>query len=620
MFEKNIRAIQEKNPALAERLEKINIDSIEGITVAEAENEDLIIGYKGIALHSMVDPIREARAIWSRTVQSELKKNDIQVIFGLGLGYLFKRSYLNADSKIFLIEPFTELLRFVLQHVDLSAELSDERVYITDSVSDITDKIKEQYLQGDKAEFLFLPAYVSLAKDILEDLSERSMKIIEEKSSDINTIFKFAPLWTKNLIRNMPYFFNSITLGGLKDKFAGKTVLILAAGPGLAENIQKIKQNKDKFVTIAAGKVFKVLVENDIIPDFVTFADASRVNWQTDGVENALEKTNIILTSRTDHNAVLLNSKSKIIYLTKTDPFSGLFQKHSRIDPGIYDSASSVSIINYFIARALGFNNIIFCGLDLAFPDNKIYASGEELQTGKNGFILIKNIPTGRKIKYVKDRNGKDIATRDDYLIFIRQFEDILEEEVSFSRVINTSAKGAYIKGMDYIELDEITESLPEQKIDVDNIIEDTYSKTKDDWHDCVQNVFNQLYGQKIEIANIMEEAELINENIGQILENADNSDFNHSFLSDLANRLTVLRKRVMENIALSNSMQGELWDYTKNYKTEDLLNKDVIIENLKTEKTLLIKILNHSQSVLNYLENASINIEEKKALLKSAN
>ncbi len=619
MFEKNIAALREKNPALAEKLEKIDVDAIQGITVAEAENEDLIIGYKDFALHSTVDPVREARAIWNRTIQSELKKNDIQIVFGLGLGYLFKRAYLSANSRIYLIEPFVELLRFVLQHVDLSTELSDEKVYITDNISDITEKLREHYLQGDKAEFLFLPAYAQIAKETLEELSERVVKIIEEKSSDINTIFQFAQLWTGNLIRNMPHFFNSLTLGFLKDKFANKTVLIVAAGPSLIEDIDKIKQNRDKFAVIAAGKAFKMLVKNDIIPDFVTFADASRANWQIQGVEAALEKTNIIVTSRADTNAVSINSKNKIIYLTETNPFSSLFRKHSGLEPGIYASASSVSIINYFIARELGFNNIIFSGLDLAFPGNKIYASGEGLETTSNGFILIKNITMGRVLKYVKDRNGNDIATRDDYLIFIRQFEEIFEEEMSLCRVINTSVNGALIKGMEYAEFDKAIENLQPNNLDIGEILLNTLNQTKNTWNSCIEKVFEELYSYKSELTDIMEKAEKIDGKVLKILEDFDGEISDNNKLQELTNQLSGLRKNVMNNIILSNSLQGELWNYAKNYNTENMFNKEVIIQNLGIEKKLLMKVLNHSQSALNYLETALENMEEKKSLLKSA-
>jgi len=101
MFQKNLEAIKIKNPKLAERLGKIDINSITGIEVLEAESKDLIISYKNTPLHSTIDPSREAKTTWNRTIKNELKKNDIQIVFGLGLGYLFKRAYVSADRTFY---------------------------------------------------------------------------------------------------------------------------------------------------------------------------------------------------------------------------------------------------------------------------------------------------------------------------------------------------------------------------------------------------------------------------------------------------------------------------------------------------------------------------------------
>jgi len=610
MFEKNMKVIKQKYPELAERIEKIDLDSIENITVTEAENQDLIIGYKEIALHSMVDPVREARAIWNKIVKSDLRKNDVQIVFGLGLGYLFKRAYANTNSKIILIEPFAEILRFVLQHVNLSAELADERVYITDNVKDVINKLKEEYLQGDKAEFLFLPAYTSLAREQLEELTEKAMKIVEEKASDVNTIFYFAPRWVRNFIVNIPYFFESRPLGFFKDKFADKTALILAAGPSLAENIEKIKQNRDKFVTFATGKAFPVLIQNGITPDFVTFADATGVKHQVKGVEDQLKNTNVILTSRTDFHVVELEAKNKILYLPETDPFSELFRKYSETDPGIYRSASSVSIINYFIAKVLGFSTIAFAGLDLAFPDNKIYATGENLELDEEGYIKSDSIRAStRTVKFVKDKNGQNIQTRDDYIIFIRQFEEIFEEETSLSRVINTSVKGAYIKGMDYINFDKFIENLSSQELGIDGMIDEVKTATDNKWKKCIQNVFNNIRNQKSEILEIKEKAELIFNEIQNMLttvEQEDIKNLENERYNEARQNLVKTRKHAMENLILKNSLQGELWRFTKDYRTDNVFNKEVVVNNLKTEKRLFKRIYNHSVKILEWLDNAA--------------
>ncbi|OGI01264.1 MAG: hypothetical protein A2Y25_01900 [Candidatus Melainabacteria bacterium GWF2_37_15] len=608
MFQKNIDAIRSKNPQLAEKLEKINLESVQDITVGEAETKDLIIAYKDLALHSTIDPIREANAIWNKAVHTELKKNDIQIVFGLGLGYLFKRAYVNSGSKIFLFEPMPEVLRFVLEHVDFSAELTDKRVYITDNVKDITEKLSSEYLQGDRAEFMFLPAYASITQDIMQDLTTRLVKVLEEKSADVSTIFRFAQGWTKNFITNLPHFFEFRPLGYFKDTFADKNALIIAAGPSLQENIEKIKKNKDKFITIAVGKALRVLAENNIVPDFVTFADARNLELQVQGLEHVIAKTNIIMTIKTDSKISALKAKNKILYLPETDPYTNLFIKHSSLDPGSYESASSISIINYFIAKTLGFRNIAFVGLDLAFPDNKIYATGESLKIDENGYIQMKNVQkSNRKVGYVKDKDGNTLATRDDYMIFIRQLEGILEEDTSLSRVINTSTRGAYINGMDYVDFDSYVKKISELNINVNEIISGMNAKTGNVWHECMQKVSKEIYDKHVEIKQINEKSVLALNDITVMIETLETETEckpDHDSLGDLQFMLNELKSRLMNNIILQNSLQGELWIYTKNYKTQNMHEKTTILNNLNVERRLFSRVYKHSSDILSCMEN----------------
>lgn len=615
MFQKNIEAIRAKNPQLAEKLEKINIEDIKDIIVAEAETKDLIIGYKELALHSTFDPIREANALWNKSVKTELKKNDIQVVFGLGLGYLFKRAYVNSGSKILVFEPFTEILRFVLEHVDLSAEFSDNRVYISDNVRDLIARLKSDYLKGDRTEFLFLPAYASLAKDELEDLTSRIVKVMEEKSSDVNTIFKLSLSWTVNFINNLPGLFDFRPLGFFRDVFADKTALVISAGPSLGENIEKIKGNRDKFVIIAVGKALKILVENDIIPDFATFADARNMNHQTKGAEREIENINIIITSKTDSRMSRLKARNKILYLTETEHFTGLFQKSSGLNPGSFRSASSISIINYFIAMALGFRTIAFTGLDLAFPGNKTYASGEALEIDEKGCLKLDDvISSGKKIEYVNDINGNPIPTRDDYLLFIRQFEEILEEETGLCRVINTSKRGAYINGMEYVDFDTFTGGLQRQDADVSRVIADISAKTSAAWTECMEKVTNEVYGTIPEIRQINEKTALVLNEVKNTIESLEKDDAippGYNGIDELKQKFNDLRDRIIGNSLLQNCLQGELWLYTRDYRTENLMDRVIILNNLRVEEKLFKSVYVYSATVLSAMENSIQSIQE---------
>jgi len=532
MFQKNLDAIKNKNPKLAEKLQKININSITGIDVFESETKDLIISYKNTPLHSSIDPVREAKTTWNRTVKNELKKNDIQIVFGLGLGYLFKRAYVSADSKIFIIEPFIEVLRFALEHVDFSNELSDKRVYIADNVGDIYDKLQKEYLSGDRVEFLFLNHSALTNQELLQDLTSKTFEIAKNRGNDETTIFHLSKSWTENFIKNIINFREVRPLGLFEGKFADKTALIIAPGPSLAADLEKIKTNQDKFVVIVVGKAFKAVIAAGIIPDFTVFADAENCIKQITGVEDYLEKTNLVLLSKADNYLYNLKSKSKILYLSETDSMAKLFEGQN-----FYKSGSSVSIISYYFAKALGFGQIAFSGLDLAYSESNFYADDNKIykeymkcfkfkfsNQGKNAVnnqeiedydwfirqfekIVVKEEPFSESLEnaefshilsalihyfkvvlqkqeliYVKNKEGVDILSRTDYAWFIRQFNEIFTEEINLARIINTSLKGAFINGMEYMEFSEFAKTLSGSKPDIDEIISSVFGQTKESW------------------------------------------------------------------------------------------------------------------------------------------
>lgn len=600
MFKKNITALREKNPELAERVEKIQLDSIKNIVFAEAQTKDIIVGYNDFALHSTVDPIREVNELWDLSKGDELKKNDFLIIYGFGLGYLLKKCCMESKSKILLLEPFTPLLRFVLEYADLSEELSDKRVYLTDNVQDIITKLQSEFLIGDTTELIYIPAYASLAGETLEELNTRVLKTIDSKSCDSNTIYKLSPLWTQNFIQSLPYLADSIPLGFLKNSFAEKTALIIAAGPSLINDIEKIKTNRDKFVIIAAGKALPTLYKHNIIPDFVTFADAHGVEFQYKGYEETLEQSNIILSLKTDHKVHKLKSRNKVLHLPDTSSFATLIQENSNIDPGIQKLAGSVSIINYFIARELGFKNIAFSGLDLAFPDGKIYSTGEVLQTDKNNYIKSDkgSVSTRRKIEYVRNKEGELISTRNDYLVFVKQFEEILKEGYFGHRIINTSMQGAYIEGMEYLEFDEFIENLQSQDINIDELLNKVRSENYKNWSQCIQKVLNQVQesiNKIIELEKRLLEAQSQFLILIEKLEQNKINRYDIDKIERLKKKTVEFKSIAMNDIILQNAFQGVLLNYVNSYEAEEgrhqkeIFKKNFILEQKVVNSMLYI-------------------------------
>ncbi len=595
MFQKNIEVLKFKNPDLAAKLENLSLEDVsDNFSVFEAESNDLIIGYKDIPLNSPVDPIQEARQIWNKSIKTEPVKNDIHLVFGIGLGYLFKRTYISSPAKVFVFEPNIEVLRFVFEYIDFSQELAAKRVYFTDNFDILMDKIQKEYLSGDKVEPLFVDSYALLNQKILMDLTSEIIKICQLRNMDQNTIFNRCKDWTINNITNMKFFPKARPVSILQDKFKEKPALIVCSGPSLEKNIQNIKENKNKYILICISNALKYLIKEDIIPDFVVFSDSKHLEQHIDGIEDKLKDINLITCSKADFNLTRNTFKRKLFYFSNTDVIAEWFNSLAPEHFELYKSAGSVSIISYFIAKKMGCAPIVYAGLDLAFVDDKLYADGKKPDVNSQGDINLGYAPAYncKKTMQVKGRNGKDILSRDDYALFIRQLEDIIEEENIQNKIINTSLNGALIKGMKYTEFDKINNEISGKSIDVNAILSELFEQNSEDWNILLNNLAKSLIEQHQEIKLIKNNCQKIVKALNQINKNLQDDDIQIIFLDSLIKgiqkNISQTRGDILKNVFLSNSLQKEILDYTNNYKLDVLPSSvETIKNNMQTEYNL---------------------------------
>ena len=310
-------------------------------------------------------------------------------------------------------------------------------------------------------------------------------------------------------------------------------------------------------MTIAVGRAFKPLVKAGIIPDFTIFADAVKCLEQIQGVEDFFEKTNSVLLSKADYQLFRIKSKSKILYFSETDSMAKYFEKAGSVNPGFYKSGGSVSIISYYFAKTLGFGQIVFSGLDLAFIDNKIFADGQNIE---NVAEHLKH-----KIINVKNKDGNDVLTRADYAWFIRQFNEIFTEEINLARIINTSLKGAFINGMEYMAFTEFAKTLSEVKPDIDEIISSVYADTKKNWNSALLKVYSKLKQVKDDIEELNKASTEIYFEFNKICEELANfgkTNYTPEAFDILNNKSIETRQKIIDNPILFFALKLTEKDY----------------------------------------------------------
>ena len=120
---------------------------------------------------------------------------------------------------------------------------------------------------------------------------------------------------------------NVYHLSDLENKFIGQTAIVAAAGPSLADNLEKIKANRDKLVIFAVNKSVKYLFDNDITPDFVVCMDAKNMQNTLGELSHRLGNSNCIMDLRTDSDVTKLGFHKFFYNYSNTDFFAKQLSK-----------------------------------------------------------------------------------------------------------------------------------------------------------------------------------------------------------------------------------------------------------------------------------------------------
>lgn len=536
MFEKNMEALKKSNPKLAVELEKINIEDIKSIDVYEAESKDLIIAYNNTLLHSAQNPLEEAKNIWNNTVQSELLSTDFQIVLGLGLGYLFKRAFVNAHSRVYLYEPSLEILRFVFHHVDYSNELNEKRVFFANKLENLLEKFNSEFLTGDKIEVLYLPEYASVFPQELSIAIEKILECCKGKGKEIVT--RDIQQECLNSISNIKDLQNVRDITSLKDAFKDKTALYISK----ATNLDYIKENQDKFITIAKPSLYKELEKANIVPDFVINCKSKKENID-------LSKTNFVFDSKSPKET---KAKTSWCYLTSQNKIdSWLKEIDDSLSLNNFVNESSVFAIN--IAKILGCKSLILNDLDLLDKDKS-------------------------------SKNEKN-------LIIKRLIEKFISKDQSL-KIFNTAIDGILISGVEYKKIEDI--ELLSDSIDKSSISK-IYDESKESWESFNEYLNKKLATSKENIIGLEQKlykGEGLVTELVELFNEKDKDKELESKISEFKEIFNDTKNKCINNPFIFYYLQNEIMDYSKKYNTSVQQNKETIIDNLKLDLEFLAKLV----------------------------
>lgn len=485
--------INQKNP------DKQDVD--EQVETLEAKDGNSFVvltkDSKIYRLNSNYSPIQQAKK-WAE----QYTLNDMyQVVsmFGFGNGMCAREILhrLKETDMLLIYEPSLKVFMHVLQNYDLADILSAENVSLT--IQGLNDMEFHNVIQH--AVFWINlhsqvlcqhPNYIDIYQEsylyFLKELKAHNERTIVNR----NTVGFLGTNESYNTIHNIKYLSQSNTVMELYDKIPKNVpAIIVAAGPSLDKNVDLLKQAKGKSVIICTDRALNVLLNHNIMPDFVITLDPIKpLKYFTER-----EDINIPLIYRIEANSEILDFHKGRKFIFHSEKYvKTLFEKLNKsiidLNPG-----GSVATAAFSVCISLGFEHVILIGQDLAYGSNNVLHAGEEDCVEDNDDTIL-----------VPGVNGDMVKTRYDWISFINWFQDAIAcyKDVD---VIDATEGGAKLEGSRIMTFQEAIDKYCIYDIDCKKIVDSMpLTFDYDDMQQVVEYVEKSLYDTEI-IKNKVREA-----------------------------------------------------------------------------------------------------------------
>ena len=488
ILEKNINALNQKNPKLAAKILASIPDSIPELV---KENGMYNFKYKGVLLHNPLNPLAEAKEIFS---MAENNPVTIHFVYGLGLGYLFQVASANSQGTVILWEPDLNILKTSFSLVDFSNDIMKNNVYITDDIEQAEEYIYEKSNTKNVPLLLSTTEYQDMNPQRFNDIVTELQRMVGSYGMDLKyTKEKFYPL-LKRMIENIPKIVEEIPFIELKNRYKDQTAVVVSAGPTLDRNIEIIQKYRDNIVLIVVGTAMKTISRAGLIPDFLCIIESNDCSKQIEGLD--LSEVNFVTEPFSHPNIKNKNFKKTFSHISSNMPVNSFWCNLTGINNEEYISKGTVSYTALNAARILGCSKIILVGQDLAYIEGQCYSKNSAYkdlecrynESLKKWEIVAKDFDNfakslgnyddwefqkhiantrladlNKSLYFVKGIQGGMIPTESVYSAFLKPLTEFTKMFPG-REYINTSLVGAQIDGFKNISLEEALED--SQKIE----------------------------------------------------------------------------------------------------------------------------------------------------------
>ena len=103
----------------------------------------------------------------------------IIVVFGLGAGFLLKTVMSKTNSRVILVEPKLDILRYSIEFIDYSTEFSGENLFIAANSDEVFKIVKSIFKrQESNLRIIYPDAYIQLLPEELDSLQTKLTEFV----------------------------------------------------------------------------------------------------------------------------------------------------------------------------------------------------------------------------------------------------------------------------------------------------------------------------------------------------------------------------------------------------------------------------------------------------------
>jgi hypothetical protein len=392
-------------------------------------------------LHSQYDPLKEATKMIEAQIQA-YPESQRYIVYGFGCGHHIRELLSRCDQavEVEVWETNSTFFSEVLKYADFTDILYDKRVklIVGTEVKKFADSL---FVQDGLALIIHQPSLRIMPKPLSE--FRKALELYHVKLSSIKS---FSGILEQNYQSNLQLAVPSIE--AFINQFAGAPVVMVSAGPSLLKNVHELKRAKKHCLICCVGTALKILLENEIEPDFFMIIDPKElVLEQLEGLFHL--KIPFFFLSTVHPSLPRFYQGPKYIVFQAGYPLAEK-QAMERGIPAI-NSGGSVATALFDLLLKFGFSPICLIGQDLAYTNLETHAKGthnyRKFSVLNHDIIEIPSF----------DQNGF-VPTSKQLLVYLKWFVNVAKKE---NRLLyNATEGGAYIDGFQHIRLNDFINSV----------------------------------------------------------------------------------------------------------------------------------------------------------------